>query len=49
MGLSLSMFMVGLSYVQGTGVQPDLEEGRKWLRMAADSGIEEAKEVLSQL
>ena len=49
MGIPTSMHIVGLFYLQGISVEKDESEARKWLKMAADSGIEDAKEVLSEL
>jgi TPR repeat protein len=43
------MFMVGYCYVGGTGVSPDLDEAKKWLRMAADGGIQDASDLLAEL
>ena len=48
-GIPGAMFMVGYCYVGGHGVSPDVEEAQKWLKMAADSDIPEAKELLAQL
>ena len=48
-GIAGSMFMVGYCYASGHGVEPDVEEAKKWLKMAADGGIEDAKELLAEL
>ena len=48
-GIAGSMFMVGYCYVNGFGVDPDMGEAKKWLKMASDSGIQEAKELLDKL
>ena len=43
------MFMVGYCYVTGQGVSPDIDEAKKWLKMAADSDVQEAKDLLADL
>lgn len=48
-GVPGAMFMVGYCYVGGQGTSPDLEEAKKWLKMAADSDIQEAKDLLAEL
>jgi hypothetical protein len=48
-GVAGAMFMVGYCYVGGHGTEPNIEEAKKWLKMAADSGIEDAKELLAEL
>lgn len=48
-GVPGAMFMVGYCYVGGHGVGPDIEEAKKWLKMAADSDIQEAKDLLAEL
>ncbi len=48
-GIPSSMYMVGFCYAGGSGVKKDEAEARKWLKMASDSDIPEAKELLSQL
>jgi hypothetical protein len=48
-GIAGAMFMVGYCYVGGTGVSPDLDEAKKWLRMAADGGIQDASDLLAEL
>ena len=48
-GVPGAMFMVGYCYLGGNGVAPDVEEAKKWLRMASDSGIQDAKDLLSEL
>ena len=37
-GHARNMCEIGLSYVKGTGTEPDLAEGEMWLRRAVDSG-----------
>ena len=41
--------MLGLSYYNGEGVPEDKTEAAKWLRYAAEQGIEEAAEMLRQI
>jgi len=48
-GIPSSMYMVGYCYASGSGVDEDVNEARKWLKMASDSDVPEAKELLSQL
>lgn len=48
-GVPGAMFMVGFCYLGGHGVASDIEESKKWLRMASDSGIQDAKDLLSEL
>ena len=48
-GVPGAMFMVGYCYVGGQGTQADIEEAKKWLKMAADSDIQEAKDLLAEL
>jgi len=48
-GIASSMYMVGYCYAGGAGVEKDETEARKWLKMAADGEIPEARELLSQL
>ena len=48
-GIPGAMFMTGYCYVHGFGVEPDKEEAKKWLKMASDSDIQEAKELLEKL
>jgi len=48
-GIPGAMFMVGYCYVTGHGITADVEEAKKWLKMAADSDVEDAKELLAEL
>ena len=48
-GVPGAMFMVGFCYLGGHGIASDIEESKKWLRMAADSGIQDAKDLLAEL
>ena len=48
-GVPGSMFMVGYCYLKGAGTEPDVEEAKKWLKMAADSDVQEAKDLLSEI
>ena len=48
-GIPGAMFMVGYCYVGGSGVKADIDEAKKWLKMAADSGIQDAQELLAQI
>lgn len=48
-GVSTAMFTVGSCYLHGTGVEKDEKEAVKWLRMAADNGIEDARVILDSL
>jgi hypothetical protein len=48
-GVPGAMFMVGYCYLGGNGTPADLDEAKKWLKMAADSDVQEAKEILAEL
>jgi hypothetical protein len=48
-GVPGAMFMVGYCYLGGHGTEPDIEEAKKWLKMAADSDIQDAKDLLAEL
>ena len=48
-GVATAMGTVGFCYLNGVGTEADRTEAVKWLRMAADNGIEEASEALSEL
>jgi hypothetical protein len=48
-GIAGAMFMVGYCYVGGQGTAPDLDEAKKWLKMASDGGVEDAKALLAEL
>lgn len=48
-GVSTAMGTVGFCYLNGAGTERNLDEARKWLRMAADNGVEEAEEALKEL
>lgn len=48
-GVPTAMGTVGMCYLRGTGVEASTEEARKWLRLAADNGVEEAAEALADL
>ena len=48
-GVPTAMGTVGFCYLGGSGTPEDVEEAKKWLKMAADNGIEEAADALQQL
>ena len=48
-GIAGAMFMVGYCYVTGHGVSVDIDEAKKWLKMAADSDVQDAKDLLDEL
>ena len=48
-GMVDSMYSTGYMYSQGLGTSKNLREARKWLRMAADNGHEEAGRLLATL
>ena len=48
-GDPIAQQMMGLIYIQGRGVEADKDEGMKWLKLAADRGLESAIRVLKQL
>lgn len=48
-GVPTAMHMVGYCYLKGIGTEADEGEARKWLKMAADNGIEDAVELLSMI
>ncbi len=43
LGHTTAQFNVGLSYFHGQGVSKDLIQSLKWLRIAKDNGLEQAK------
>ena len=44
-----AQFMVGMAYYAGRGVRKDLNEAKKWLRMAAKGGLVDALNALDEL
>jgi TPR repeat protein len=44
-----ALYKIGFAYLEGKGVKKDLVEAKRLLRLAADNGIDEAKEALKQL
>ena len=48
-GHERSQTVVGLMYVKGVGVTPDIQQAMTWLQRAAASGSEEAKQVIAAL
>ena len=42
-------YKLGIIYLTGDRVEPDLDEAKMWLRRAADQGHEEAAEALEGL
>ena len=48
-GVPTAMGTVGFCYLGGSGTPEDVEEAKKWLKMAADNDIEEAADALQQL
>lgn len=47
-GMMNSMMIVGKFYIEGIVVEKDIEEGLKWIRLAASSGYVPAKELLDE-
>ena len=43
-----SQFVLGMLYLEGKGVRKDTKEGITWLRVSADNGNENAREVLAK-
>lgn len=48
-GIRKAKYMAGMMYLEGTGCEPDREEGVRWLEEAADEGSEEAETALNRL
>ena len=48
-GVPTAMYMTGYYYLNGIGVDPDISEARKWLKMASDNDVAEATELLSEI
>ena len=48
-GVTTAMYTVGCCYLRGTGVEKDVEEARKWLKMALDNGMEDATAELDSI
>lgn len=48
-GVSTAMLSVGASYAFGDGVERDVGEARKWLKMAEDNGVDEAADIMRSL
>lgn len=46
---SLSMYELGLCYLNGNGVRKDESEGRKWITIASKLGVDEAGKTLESL
>ena len=46
---SLARYHYGVALAEGSGVQADLAEARKWLRQAAAEGVAEAADYLARL
>ena len=46
---SMAQFNLGLAYLNGYGVEKNLEEAKKWLRRSADGGYEEAINRLREI
>jgi uncharacterized protein len=44
-----AQYRVGRAYLDGTGVPPSLEEGARWLRLAAEAGRVDARFTLATL
>jgi TPR repeat protein len=40
---------VGMLFSSGAGVEVDIDEGRKWLRLAGDNGSAEAQKLLEMM
>ena len=47
-GSALSMYFIGETYLEGHGVQQDVERGMEWLRRSADAGSIEAAYQLAR-
>ena len=39
LGSALSMYHVGEAYLEGRGIEKDIEQGFKWLQLSADNGF----------
>lgn len=48
-GIASAMMMTGYCYLTGRGVDVDDVEARKWLKMAADNGMDEARDLLDNM
>ncbi|MCL2149104.1 MAG: sel1 repeat family protein [Methanomassiliicoccaceae archaeon] len=48
-GMLGAMYYVGVYHLEGFGVDKDVEEGMKWLRLASSSGSGEAAALISHL
>lgn len=48
-GIPGAMYNIGVIYANGLGVKPQLEEGYKWFKKAAEKGLEEAKNAVKQI
>ncbi|MFA3919291.1 tetratricopeptide repeat protein [Ruegeria hyattellae] len=48
-GYSLGAYHYGVAMLNGYGTAPNQEEAMKWLKIAADDGIEDAAAVLAKL
>jgi TPR repeat protein len=47
-GVARAQYYVGRMYLEGDGVPRELRKARRWLHIAADNGIDDAKRLLSQ-
>lgn len=48
-GQLAAMHNVGTYYLRGYGVQPNADEGVRWLSMAAEKGLKDSARLLHQL
>lgn len=48
-GIPGAMYNIGVIYANGLGVKPQLEEGYKWFKKAAEKGLEDAKNAVKQI
>ena len=46
LGYPAAQFVMGKFYAGGDGVQQNLDEAVRWLQLAVENGIEEAKQAL---
>lgn len=47
-GVARAQYYVGRMYLEGDGVPREIRKARRWLHLAADNGIDDAKRLLSQ-
>jgi TPR repeat protein len=47
-GVARAQYYVGRMYLEGDGVPRQIRKAKRWLHLAADNGIDDAKRLLSQ-